>query len=337
MDGRRFLGGEHPGGTRLTRSTRIEAYDFSGELIDTDTITVDNNGTVEPASALNLAVSELMYNPSAPTAAEVNAGFADAGPVRIHRAGQHRNFGRRSHRRELYRWHQLRSPAATDIPSGERVVLARNRAAFLSRHPGTAPFLLTGEYGIGDTNKLANGGELSCNSRCDWEAISVALPTTTNFPWPNASDGDGPSLVLIAPDTNPDHALPSNWRASAISGGNPGSSDAKSFVGDPNADLDNNGVRDLVDHALLGDGLQILTFSGSTVGFEFNRDLAADDVVVGLQVSTDLSNWTNGSELFSALDPIYLGTGGQRIRYEAQSSELPAERFFIRLQVVLTK
>jgi hypothetical protein len=83
--------------------------------------------------------------------------------------------------------------------------------------------------------------------------------------------------------------------------------------------------------------LQILTFSGSTVGFEFNRDLAADDVVVGLQVSTDLSNWTNGSELFSALDPVYLGTGGQRIRYEAQSPELPAERFFIRLQVVLTK
>jgi len=45
---------------------RIEAYDFSGELIETDTIRVDNNGTVEPASTLNLAVSELMYNPIRP-------------------------------------------------------------------------------------------------------------------------------------------------------------------------------------------------------------------------------------------------------------------------------
>ena len=314
---------------------QIEAYDFSGELIETDTIRVDNNGTVEPASTLNLAVSELMYNPSAPTAAEVNSGFADA---------------------DLFEFIELTNIGTLDvdltevsftaginydlpaivIPSGERVILARNRAAFLLRHPGMAPFLLTGEYGIGDTNKLANGGELIVIQ----DGLGGDIRRFTyddKFPWPNVSDGDGPSLVLIAPDTNPDHALPSNWRASAVSGGNPGSSDAKSFVGDPNADLDNNGVRDLVDHALLGDGLQILTFSGSTVGFEFNRDLAADDVVVGLQVSTDLSNWTNGSELFSALDPIYLGTGGQRIRYEAQSSELPAERFFIRLQVVLTK
>ncbi|MDA7529699.1 lamin tail domain-containing protein, partial [bacterium] len=314
---------------------RIEAYDFSGELINTDTITIDNNGTVEPASALNLAVSELMYNPSDPTAAEVNTGFIDA---------------------DLFEFIELTNIGTLDvdltgvsftaginydlpaiiIPTGMRVILARNRAAFLLRHPGTAPFLLAGEYGIGDANKLANGGEQVVIE----DALGGDIRRFTyddKFPWPNVSDGDGPSLVLIAPDTNPDHAFSSNWRASAASGGNPGSSEAKSFVGDPNADLDKNGVRDLVDHALLGDGSQILSFSGSTVGFEFNRDLAADDVVVGLQVSTDLSNWTNGSELFSALDPIYLGTGGQRIRYEAQSSELPAERFFIRLQVVLTK
>lgn len=311
----------------------VEAYDFSGVLIASDTITVDNNGTVEPASALNLAVSELMYHPSDPTAAEVNAGFADA---------------------DLFEFIELANIGTLDvdltgvsftaginydlpttiIPTGGRVVLARNRAAFLSRHPGAGAFLLSGEYGIGDTNKLANGGEQLVIE----DSLGIDIRRFTyddNFPWPSASDGGGPSLVLIAPESNPDHTLPVNWRPSVALGGNPGSSDATFFVGDPNADLDNNGVRDLVDHALTGNGLPILSLSGTTVGFEFDRDLAADDVILGIQISTDLSTWTDGSGLFSELEPVYLGTGGQRIRYEAQRMELPAERFFIRLQVTL--
>jgi hypothetical protein len=34
-------------------------------------------------------------------------------------------------------------------------------------------------------------------------------------PWPVAADGTGPSLVLVDPETNPDHAIASNWAASA--------------------------------------------------------------------------------------------------------------------------
>jgi len=318
-----------------SHSYTLEAYDFSGVLIDTNTITVENTGTVEPASALNLAVSELMYNPSDPTAAEMNAGFTDA---------------------DLFEFVELANIGALDvdltgvsftasinydlpavtIPAGGRVVIARNRAAFLSRHPGASPFLLSGEYGIGDMNKLANGGEQVVIE----DALGGDIRRFTyddRLPWPNASDGDGPSLVLIAPDTDPDHTLPANWRLSAAPGGNPGSSDATAFVGDPNADLDNNGVSDLVDYALTGDGQPILSLSGTTVAFEYDRDLAADDVIVGFQVSTDLSTWTDGSGLFSELEPIYLGAGGQQIRYEAQRTRLPAGRFFIRLQVTLTK
>ena len=313
----------------------IEAYDFSGVLIDTDTITVDNTGTVEPASALNLAVSELMYHPSAPTAGEVTAGFTDGdlfefielaniGPFDIDLSGVSFTAGLN---------HEF--PAAT-IPVGARVVLARNRAAFQSRHPGASAFLLPGEYGTGDTNKLANGGEQVVIE----DALGGDIRRFTygdQLPWPNASDGVGASLVLIAPDTNPDHALPENWRPSAASGGNPGSSEARAFVGDPNADLDNNGVPDFVDHALIGDGLLKLSFSGTTVGFGYDRDLAAEDVIVGFQVSTDMSTWTDGSGLFSELEPIYRGAGGQRMRYEAQRTTLPAERFFIRLQVTLAE
>ena len=318
-----------------SHSYTLEAYDFSGVLIDTDTITVDNNGTVEPASALNLAISELMYHPSDPTAAEANAGFTDVdlfefvefaniGALDVDLTGVSFTSGIN---------YDL---PATIIPTGGRVVLARNRAAFLSRHPGAGAFLLPGEYGTGDTNKLANGGEQLVIE----DALGADIRRFTyddQLPWPDASDGDGASLVLIAPDTNPDHTLPENWRPSAAPGGNAGSSDAKTFVGDPNADLDNNGVPDLVDHALIGDGLPILGFSGTTVGFGYDRDLAAEDVIVGFQISSDMSTWTDGSGLFSELEPIYRGAGGQRMRYEAQRTTLPAERFFIRLQVTLTE
>jgi hypothetical protein len=313
----------------------VEAYDFSGVLIASDTITIDNNGTVEPASPLNLAVSELMYNPSDPTAAEANAGFTDADLFEFIELA---NIGTLDV--------DLRGVSFTaginyDLPAiiiqtGERVVLVRNRPAFLARHPGASAFLLPGEYGIGDSNQLANGGEQLVIE----DALGGDIRRFTyddNLPWPSASDSNGPSLVLISPDTNPDHTLPENWRPSTAPGGNPGSSDATSFVGDPNADLDNNGVRDLVDHALLGNGLPVLSLSGTTVGLEHDRNLAADDVIVGIQISTDLSTWTDGSGLFSELEPIYLGAGGQRIRYEAERTELPAGRFFTRLKVTLAE
>ena len=53
----------------------LEAVDFSGAVIGTDNIDINNTGTIVPASAANLAVTELMYNPAAPTAGEISAGF----------------------------------------------------------------------------------------------------------------------------------------------------------------------------------------------------------------------------------------------------------------------
>ena len=43
-------------------------------------------------------------------------------------------------------------------------------------------------------------------------------------PWPVEADGTGVSLELIAPQSNPDHSVASNWRAS-VPGGTPGSGD----------------------------------------------------------------------------------------------------------------
>lgn len=309
----------------------LEAYDFSGALIGSDSITVDNTSTIEPASASNLVISEIMYHPSAATVAEVDAGFSDPdlfeflelaniGPFDIDLSGVSFTAGIN---------HVL--PETTIAPGG-RVVLARNRVAFLSRHPSASAALLPGEYGAADANKLDNGGEQIVIQ----DALGGDIRRFSyddRLPWPSAPDGGGPSLVLIAPEMNPDHSLPANWRPSAVPGGNPGTTDAASFAGDPNADLDSNGIPDLVDHALIGGGLPSLSVGTETVGFSFGRNLAADDVSVAIEISTDLSTWSENASIFAELEPVYLGAGGQQVRYEAQRAELPARRFFIRLQV----
>ena len=46
------------------------------------------------------------------------------------------------------------------------------------------------------------------------------------LPWPVEADGNGYSLVLIAPDAGLDPDDPSSWRSSTLPGGNPNETDA---------------------------------------------------------------------------------------------------------------
>jgi len=66
--------------------------------------------------------------------------------------------------------------------------------------------------------------------------------------------------------------------------------------------------------------------------FEFIRDLAADDTDVALSISSDLTNWSDGSTIFSTVTTEYLGTGSLKVTYSAPESTLPANRLFVRLK-----
>lgn len=308
----------------------LEALDFTGAVIGADSITIENTGTTELASAANLVISEFMYHPADPSAGEIAAGFDDddlfefielmnIGTIDVDLTGTAFTAGI-----------TFSLPSITLAP-GERVVLARDRDAFLSRYPGASASLMAGEYyGIGDTNKLSNGGE----EVAIVDALGADIQRFTyddQLSWPTSPDGNGPSLVLIAPGTNPDHNLAANWRPSALLEGNPGSSDAIAFTGDPDADLDGNGVPDLIDHALADGGAPAISLIGDIVRFEFILDLAADDVVAELQVSTDLVNWTDGSSAFPVHTSQHLGTGGLHLVFEAPISDLPTDRYFVRV------
>jgi hypothetical protein len=61
-----------PGSSTVT----LEAVNFSGAVVGTASLMVNNTTTLTPASAATVAVSEIMYHPADPTPAETAAGFS---------------------------------------------------------------------------------------------------------------------------------------------------------------------------------------------------------------------------------------------------------------------
>jgi hypothetical protein len=271
----------------------LEALDFSGTVIGSQSIVVNNTTPIEPASAANLALTELMYHPADPTSAELAAGFANESAFEYFEV---MNIG--SAPVELsgasFASGLTYSFAQRTLAPGERAVVARNHEAFLARHPGAAAALVDGAYRMGEGNKLDNGGEELVLLAADGDLIR-RFTYRDSFPWPASPDGQGPSLILIAPETNPDHTDPFNWRPSAAIGGAAGASDATAFTGDPDADPDGNGLGAFHEYALgtsVSPASTAFDAAAGTATFTFNQNLAADDLIYELESSTDLINWT---------------------------------------------
>ena len=325
----------------------LEAVDFTGAVIGADSITIDNTSSVEPASAANLVISEFMYHPADPTASESAAGFGDddlfeylelmnIGAVPVDLTGAAFTAGI-----------NVALPSTTVAP-GARVLLARDRAAFLSRHPGAVSFLLGGEYyGAGDSNQLSNDGEEIVLS----DALGADIRRFTfgaEPDWPTSPDGAGYSLVLIAPQDDPPHEDPFSWRPSTTAAGNPGTSDAAApFSGDPDLDADADGLSAFMEHAIgtsdsssdpgLGPSFGTGLFDDGTgvtreyLTISFRRNLAADDVIFDVEVSSDLVTWsTLGTAYLSA---THHGDGTESVIYRSITPRASIPSEFIRLLV----
>lgn len=274
-----------PGANVITLTGKDQRFVDHG----TDTITITGTGGVVPASAANLVVSELHYHPADPVAAEVTAGFASADDFEfielqnIHSAWTVDLTGVRFDAGITYSF-----APGTQIAAGARLVLPRRTAAFALRHSGVPTaaqhFISTDPTG----NQFSNGGERITVLAADGQPIKSFSYDDTGL-WPAAADGAGPSLVLIAPQTNPDHDDPLNWRASFAANGNPGATDGILFTGTANADTNNNGLTDLTDFAV-GNGAPPTAVSDGTGGFivTLERDTAAQTTLT-LETSTDLA------------------------------------------------
>jgi hypothetical protein len=259
-----------------------------------------------PASPDNLVISEFMYSPAAPTAAEsvvsksasdyefieflnTSALPVDLTDVRV-TSGVQYNFS-------------SLDPLLTVLQPGERIVLCANRSAFTNRYG--AGVRLAGPY----TGSLNNSGETLTAVDRDG-AVLWSFTYSSQLPWPVGADGTGYSLVLDNPAAHPapDPANPQNWRLGGVRNGGPGVSDSVPLALAPFDDPDGDGLPNLLEYAIgtnpqLPSSRVVLKASlsesptpdgtGVFVTFEYRRNLRADGIQVFLQTSADLSNWTS--------------------------------------------
>ncbi len=299
-----------------------------------------------PASAANLVVSEMNYNPSDPTLGEAAAGFTAAndfeyvellniGASAVDLTGVAFTAG------IGFQFTAALSPSLLRLESGERVVVAENPAAFAMRYGTSAGLKLAGPY----SGNLSNGGETLT-------LLAAAAGVIKNFawldtePWPVDADGAGYSLVLNDPPANPDHSLPGSWRSSAQAGGTPGAPNGTPPPNNPASDDDNDGLAAVVEHALglnpsVPNGTPVLqtrsqdfivnNVPGTYLVLEFTRSLTADGVTVTPELSATLSSWSAAPLTF--ISTRNNGDGTATITWRTTAPRDTLSRVFLRLRV----
>jgi hypothetical protein len=285
----------------------------------------------QPSDAqLYLVVSELMYHPAGDGLAEFiellnisDSVTLDLTDVRFTQ-GVEFNFT---------------NSAIRSLAPGARVLIVRDLAAFTALHG--AGHSVAGVFANGSA--LSNGGESIKLEDADNGTIRE-FTYTDEPPWPAGTDGSGYSLVLIAPHTNPDHALATNWRSSARPGGSPGGTDVVPFPADPLADANGNGVHDLIDYALGNDLgrtsiLPACTWQPDVLGgsdtllVTYPVSLGAERALIEVLFSTDLIAWQEAGPNLEAAAMTQLGDGRALVTWRVKPPLRDEPQVFMRLRV----
>ncbi len=219
-----------------TPSTTIPAGISPSAILYAGPITIDANTRVTARSYLSsggefsgpfeatfatqtipLVVSEINYNPTNPSAAEIAAGFADnddfefielrnVGATPLDLAGI-----------RIVDGVTFTFPAST-LNAGDRVLVVKNQSAFAFR------------YGLGQnvagtySGSLANEGE---HIQVLGPVGELTMDFTYNDAWHPLTDGGGSSLVIVDDSAAPSTwNIATSWRPSDYTGGSPGSGDA---------------------------------------------------------------------------------------------------------------
>jgi hypothetical protein len=312
-----------------------------------------------PASSNNLVLSELMYHPPHATAVELAAGFSNAddfefvrllniGPTPVDLAGVRFTLGITF---------DFTSGAVRYLSPGANALAVKNRDAFQVRYGHGYDALIAGEYAA----NFSNGGErvqLVASNNVVLRDFTYA----TSAPWPATADGQGPSLVLRLPGSNPDPAVATNWAASAVPGGLPGGVapqqsyaawralywDADSATNDsisgPLADPDGDGVCNFLEYGFGLDPHHLSTQPQPRAAIEsvngdlrltlsFRLDPGAQDVHLTWEVSSDLRNWSTPLNVFELLSTEPCPDGTALIRYVDTTRLAPSAERFVRLRL----
>ena len=270
----------------------------------------------------NLVISEFMYRPSQETDEEEALGYTDRddfefiellniGNNPISLLGSSFNDGIEF---------DFDNASKSIVKSGERVLLVKDASAFAHRYGEVAASKIIGEF-EGDTG-LSNDGESVIISGVNGEVIR-SFTYNDQLPWPVEADGDGFSLELISPESNPDHNDANNWQLSSVSGGSPGEEsvivEGQTFASwaqenggvEPSSDNDSDGRSALVEFAM-GTNPSVFERESEILKIEVLKDGEKDMLQVSIdknpraqevtllaEWSNDLSQWGNDEVLSS--------------------------------------
>jgi len=203
--------------------TLTEGVHVKSRVYDNGTWSALNEASFYIDLAPDIRITEIMYNPADPDAAEIAAGHTDADDFEF---VEIKNIGTQTLPLEGLRFSNGIEFTFSQkwIAPGEYVVVVSNQAAFLHRYPGYSG-QIAGEYGSG----LPNGTQLSnAGERLELDAPVGGVIHDFKFKdgWYGHTDGDGFSLTVRDPLQDPSlWALGEGWRASAAPGGTPGYDD----------------------------------------------------------------------------------------------------------------
>jgi len=313
-------------------------------------------------SALNLVVSEIMYNPPPASAVEQATGYSDADDfefIRLTNVGPD-ILGIEGLRLSDGVTFDFSDSDVVALQPGASVLIVGDRAAFSLRYGNAHAAIIAGEF----LGNLKNGGE---KIQLD-HAGGIVLPLHTIryddiAPWPRVADGFGSSLLLADPSGAPDHGLAASWTGSAHPGGHPGGvplplsydawktlafnalQAAEGIVSGPLADPDGDGVSNFVEYALGGSALladaerlrphvSILRDAGASyLAIEHLSVPTAIEATVNAEHSTDLGTWSS-EDLVETAASVSL-TSGHVIHFLrcAGAIDAPVPAAFVRLRV----
>ncbi|MEN8772995.1 MAG: lamin tail domain-containing protein [Akkermansiaceae bacterium] len=315
-----------------TNVIRLEAFDSQGDSVGSDNITITRTGGPDIPGPDTLVVSEIFYNPSGQGEGTEFIELLNVGDGSLELGGSRFTDGI-----------DFTFPESTTLAPGGRILIVGNRTAFEARYGVGLP--ITGEFENGTV--LSNGGEL-ITLQNNTGTVIQSFTYDDNAPWPEAADGDDFSLILLNPASLPDHNLPTNWRASASFGGNPGSEDAcPPFVGDTTADNDLDGIPALIEYYLgtsdstYGDAQSNLEY-GTIIGagqifpsYTVTHKVGADIVEASAQISLNLEDWSNLTIDIVPHEQVSNGDGTATSTWRSTRPLETTPRQFFRLRAVI--
>jgi hypothetical protein len=280
-----------------------------------------------------------MYRPHDPTAEEIAAGYDDRDQFEYLELLNIGNkpvslFGIQFSRGIDFEFNNI--PLILLQPD-ERALLVRNRAAFEFRYGKDFADRIAGEF-LNDTG-LSNGGEPLALLSSEGETLQE-FTYSDRAPWPVAADIGGYSLVLIDPDSNPEHDIAANWRSSATGGGTPGYTDTMSYVNwasqfgnpDPDSDLDGDGRVALLEFAdasdptvtdTTNDTIHMRLDTTGSLTVSFKRNLITKGLSFELETSKDLRTWSTAAEKWEYVGEENLGNGTAIYSFLSVGEESP--------------